>query len=206
MRGFCELVDTSGKDRNLTIDSFIHYGSLWTLVLGVLSLLFAIRSYRRQVNAQIFFEIAKRYHEMLQTFPVQDWTSRLKPQEKLPEPTIELQAGVLRYLVIVHFAFILHELAYLSKDLWRILQAEHRRTLTSPLFVREWSGVRAEFNLCPTFVSYIESLQNETSVVNANFMQMAKFDLTLLGKPFSRRIWREARRVQRRSKSGTSPD
>jgi hypothetical protein len=69
MRGFCELVDTSGRDRNLTIDSFIRCGSLWTLVLGVLSLLFAIRSYRRQVNAQIFFEIAKRYHDMLQTFP-----------------------------------------------------------------------------------------------------------------------------------------
>ena len=206
MRGFCELVDTSGRDRDLTIDSFIRYGSLWTLVLGVLSLLFAIRSYRRQVNAQVFFEIANRYHQMLQTFPVQDWASRHNPQEKLREPTPELQASILRYFAIVHFAFILHELAYLSKDLWRILQAEHRRTLTSPLFVREWCSVRAEFTFFPTFVSYIESLQSEASVVNSNFVETAKVDLTLLGKPFSRRIWREARRVQRRSKSGMSPD
>ena len=49
----------------MTLDSFIRYGSLWTLVLGMLSLGFAIRSYRRQVNIQIFFEIARRYHDML---------------------------------------------------------------------------------------------------------------------------------------------
>jgi hypothetical protein len=69
------------------------------------------------------------------------WASRLSPQEKLPEPTKELQAGVLRYFAIIHVAFILHELAYLPKDLWRILQAENRRPLTSQLFVREWCSM-----------------------------------------------------------------
>jgi len=49
----------------MTLESFIRYGSLWTLILGVLSLAFAVRNYRRQVNAQIFFEIAGRYHEIL---------------------------------------------------------------------------------------------------------------------------------------------
>jgi hypothetical protein len=38
----------------MTIELFVRYGSLWTLILGVLGLGFAIRSYRRQVNAQIF--------------------------------------------------------------------------------------------------------------------------------------------------------
>jgi hypothetical protein len=59
------------------------------------------------------------------------WASRLSPQEKLPEPTKELQAGVLRYFAIIHVPFILHELAYLSKDPWRMLLAEHRRALTA---------------------------------------------------------------------------
>jgi len=124
-----------------------------------------MRNYRRQVNAQIFFEIAKRYQEMLQVFPVQDWTTRLNPNQPLPEPNAELKAGVLRYMATVHFAFTLHELRYLSKDLWRILQSEHRRTLTSPLFVREWRDLRVEFELFPGFSTYVESLQSSSNIV-----------------------------------------
>jgi hypothetical protein len=143
----------------MTIDSFIRYGSLWTLILGVVSLLFAVRNYRRQVNAQIFFEIANRYHNMLQTFPMNEWMSRLNPSDEAPLSTPELTASVLRYFAIVHFAFILHQLRYLSKDLWKILQAEHRRTLATPLFVREWSALRTEFSFFPTFLSYVDTVQ-----------------------------------------------
>jgi hypothetical protein len=141
----------------VTLELFIRYGSLWTLILGVVSLGFAVRSYRRQVNAQIFFEIAGRYHGLLQSFPVHEWTG---PNPKhVPESSAEVSSGVLRYLAIVHFAFVLHDLHYLSKDLWRILQAEHHRTLTTPLFVREWTALRIEFNLFPNFLIYVDSIQ-----------------------------------------------
>jgi hypothetical protein len=148
----------------MTLDAFIRYGSLWTLMLGALSLLIAIRNYRRQVNAQIFFEIATRYHEMLQSFPVYEWT-RLNPEHLLPQSSAELKEGVLRYLAIVHFAFILHQLRYLSRDLWKILQSEHHRTLTTPLFVREWPTVRREFLLFPSFLIYVDSVQRGPTVV-----------------------------------------
>jgi hypothetical protein len=154
--------------QKLTIDSFIRYGSLWTLVLGFVSLLFAIRNYRRQVNAQIFFEIAKRYDEMLQSFPMHEWTARSHPEHPIPELTLELKAGVVRYFAIVHFAFILHDLRYLSKDLWKMLQAEHHRTLASPLFRREWSSVRDEFRLFPSFLRYVESIQEGLVVIAAD--------------------------------------
>jgi hypothetical protein len=106
-----------------------------------LRLPFAVRNYRRQVNAQIFFEIAGRYQDMLRSFPLQEWISRLNPGAEVPISP-ELTSGVLRYLAIVHFAFILHEFRYLSKDLWKLLQAEHYRTLATPLFVREWTRAR----------------------------------------------------------------
>jgi len=144
----------------MTLDSFIRYGSLWTLVLGVLSLGFAIRSYRRQVNTQIFFEIAGRYHDMLKSFPAHQWISRLNRKNELPEASAELSSAVLRYLSIVHFAFLLHDLHYLSKDLWKILQAEHHRTLVTPLFVREWPTLRIEFNLFPNFLAYVDAIQH----------------------------------------------
>jgi hypothetical protein len=132
------------------------------------SLLFAIRNYRRQVNAQIFFEIAKRYHEMLQSFPIHEWTARLSPEDRIAESTPELKAGVFRYFAIVHFAFILHELRYLSQDLWRILQAEHHRTLVSPLFLQEWRSVRDEFTFFPGFLVYVDSIQSLFTVAGAD--------------------------------------
>jgi hypothetical protein len=144
----------------MRLEAFIRYGSLWTLVLGVLSLAFAIRNYRRQVNAQIFFEIAGRYHDMLQVFPINEWIARYNRDREIPVSTPELTAGVLRYLAIVHFAFVLHELRYLSKDLWRILQAEHGRTLIGPLFVREWKLLRDEFTFFPTFITYVDAIQS----------------------------------------------
>jgi hypothetical protein len=180
----------------MTVDAFIRYGSLWTLMLGAVSLLFAIRNYRRQVNAQIFFEIAKRYHEMLQSFPVHDWVTRLSPEEKLPQASAELRAGVLRYLATVHFAFILHELRYLSRDLWKMLQSEHHRTLAAPLFVREWSSLRSEFILFPTFLSYVESIQRGSGVVGPD-------SLIASGIGFET-IWRTFKRTRtRRNRTGS---
>ena len=169
----------------MTLESFIRYGSLWTLILGVLSLAFAVRNYRRQVNAQIFFEVAGRYHDMLRSFPVQEWISRLNPKDEVPMSP-ELTSGVLRYLAIVHFAFALHELRYLSKDLWKLLQAEHYRTLATPLFVREWNTLRVEFSFFPTFLAYVDSIQRGPTRLNP--------DLAILRGIAAIGAWRSFRR------------
>src|SRR3954453_18679011 len=181
----------------MTLDAFIRYGSLWTLMLGVLSLLFAIRNFRRQVNAQVFFEIANRYHEMLQSFPVHDWVARLNPEQPLPQSSAELKAGVIRYLATVHFAFVLHELRYLSKDLWKILQSEHHRTLATPLFVREWSAVRNEFVLFPTFLNYVEFIQGSSILVSPDSVIASRIGFQM--------IWRSFKRTRmRRNRSGSA--
>jgi hypothetical protein len=163
----------------------------------VISLTFAIRSYRRQTNTQIFFEIAGRYHGMLQSFPIHEW-SRLNSKDHVPESSAELTAGVLRYLAIVHFAFILHNLHYLSKDLWKILQAEHHRTLATPLFVREWEALRIEFNLFPEFLSYVESIQHGPGALNQD-------PVTVPGIIFGR-AWRSSKSMRTHRDRGGSSD
>jgi hypothetical protein len=178
-----------------TIESFVRYGSLWTLILGALSLVFAVRSYRRQTNTQIFFEIAGRYHGMLQSFPVHEW--RLNAKDQVPESSAELTAGVLRYLAIVHFAFILHDLHYLSKDLWKILQAEHHRTLATPLFVREWEALRMEFTLFPQFLNYVESIQSGPGALNGD-------PVTVPGIIFGR-AWRSSKGTPTHRDRGGGP-
>jgi len=66
----------------------------------------------------------------------------------------------------VHFAFVLHDLRYLSKDLWKLLQAEHYRTLATPFFVREWNTLRVEFSFFPTFLAYVDSIQRGPTRLN----------------------------------------
>jgi len=82
---------------------------------------------------------------MLQSFPAHEWITRLNPKDEMPASTPELTSGVFRYLAIVHFAFVLHELRYLSNDLWKLLQAEHT----------EHSQLRY---LCGSGASYLDNL------------------------------------------------
>jgi len=182
----------------MTLDSFIRYGSLWTLILGVLSLTFAVRNYRRQVNAQIFFEIAGRYNDMLRSFPVGEWITRLDQKNEPSRSTPELTSGVLRYLAIVHFAFILHELRYLSKDLWKLLQAEHYRTLGTPLFLREWNTLRVEFSFFPTFLAYVDSIQRGPTRLSPNMTTLRGAAATV--------AWRLFRKTPTRPNQGRSAD
>ncbi len=142
-----------------TIQSIVNYGTLFTLILGVCSLVLGTIIYRRQMNAQIFFEIASGYRDLQQGFP-QVVRARLCPGQALPQPSEEVTVYVLRYLLNAFFAFTLHKRKYLSDDLWKILQLEHQRTFSTPLFVREWNVVKAEFEIYPRFTAYVESLRS----------------------------------------------
>ena len=142
-----------------TIQSIVNYGTLFTLILGVCSLVLGTIIYRRQMNAQVFFEIASGYRDLQQTFP-QIVRDRLCPGQSLPEPSEEVTVYVLRYLLNAFFAFTLHKRKYLSNDLWMILQMEHQRTFSTPLFAREWSVVKSEFEIYPHFTAYVDSLRS----------------------------------------------
>ena len=141
-----------------TIQSLVNYGTLITLILGVLSLVLGTVIYRRQMNAQVFFEIASGYRDLQQAFP-RVLMDRLRPDQALPEPSEQVTTCVLRYLRIVFFAFSLHRRKYLSNDLWWILHVEHERTFATPLFAREWEVVKHEFEIYPRFTAYVESLR-----------------------------------------------
>ena len=52
------------------------------------------------------------------------------------------------------------------KDLWKLLQAEHCRTLTAPLFMREWNTFRVEFSFFPAFLAYVDSIQRGPTRLN----------------------------------------
>jgi hypothetical protein len=144
----------------MNLDSFLHYSSLWALVISLIGLAVAVRSYHRQVKAQIFFQISDRYHNLLNSSPMLILDVR-KQNPQTEESSPEFRAGILRYLFIVHFSHVLLELGYLDKDLWKILHAEHRRMLTTPGVLREWQILKDEFDTFPNFISYVDHVNVE---------------------------------------------
>src|SRR5689334_12585031 len=108
---------------HVTPESIVQYGTLGTLVTGLMSLVVWIRIYRKQVNAQIVIAISARYATMFQCFPAQVWLAEFDSDRPLPERQ-EFTACALQYASIVAFAYHLRERGYLTNDVWAILHAE----------------------------------------------------------------------------------
>jgi hypothetical protein len=146
-----------------TLVPVVQIATLGTLFTGLVSLVVWARIYRRQVNAQILIEITARYATTFQSFPAQLWLAQLDPDQPLPERRPEFTVRAFEYSTIVVFAYLLHERRFLTNDVWAILQAEHRQTIASPWFVREWNVIKGQFEMYPNFIGYVERLLRRQS-------------------------------------------
>lgn len=147
----------------------VAFGTLVaTLILAAFTgagIVVAIRVYRRQCNVQVFLEYTKRYIEIMNMFPVEGRKARLDSFGEAPPQTEELSLAVLRYLNLCSEEFHLCKKKYLSKDVWKIWEAELKQTLASSLVRREWTKLRKEFESYPEFVKYVDKAQCETRAV-----------------------------------------
>ena len=133
-----------------------------TLVLALATLagwITGIVFYRRQCNAQVFLEYTRRYDEVMEMFPPNARRARLDLSAKPPPESEDLTLAVLRYLNLSSEEFYLFRERYVSKAVWRIWEAELKRTLCSPLVRREWKKLRTEFLSYPEFLDYVVAAQ-----------------------------------------------
>jgi hypothetical protein len=145
----------------MTNDQILAYGTLLLATFTAVSIVVGIFLYRRQCNVQVFLEYTKRYAEIMNMFPNEDRKARLDPFGEPPPESDELSLSVLRYLNLCSEEFYLCKTKYLSNQVWRIWEAELRRTLCSTLVVREWASLREEFKAYPEFLRYVESVQHQ---------------------------------------------
>ena len=137
----------------------VQLGTILSLLMTVGALLFAIWSFRRQMNCNIFLTYTRRYEEIIGSFPAAALESRLKLGEALPQPSEALSVCILKYLNLCSEEFALYQKGYLAKDIWKMWEAELVRTLRSPLLQREWKRLRAEFKADPLFFAFVEATQ-----------------------------------------------
>lgn len=114
------------------------------------------------MNAQLFLEYTKRYDDILQSFPKEYREGKFSEESELPEQSDNLTRCVLRYLNLCSEEFYLWRRGYLSRDIWNIWRDEIERTISSPLFRREWTTLQGEFKAFGEFGIYVNKIQNSS--------------------------------------------
>jgi hypothetical protein len=164
----CLVACSSSRDekKTMNIELVIQIGTLISVGVGICGLVFGIRTYKRQSNAQIFIEYTGRYEKIMESFPPQAISARLDSEGSPPEESQELTLAALKYLNLCSEEFYLCKRKYLSKDVWLIWEVELKKTLSSPLYCREWPKLKVEFEAFPEFLAYIENIQKECAANN----------------------------------------
>ena len=147
----------------MNIELATQIGSLLSVLLGIY---LGIRTYKRQSNAQIFIEYTGRYEKIMEFFPPQAISVRLDSAGSPPEESQELTLAALKYINLCSEEFYLYTRKYLKKEVWLIWEEELKRTLSSPLYCREWPKLKVEFEAFPEFLTYVENIQKECAANN----------------------------------------
>jgi len=129
------------------------------IIIGVVTFVWGVTSYKNQMNAQLFLEFTRRFEEVMQSFPKSAWSARVNSEETLPEESEELSLSVLRYLNLCGEEYYLYKKGWLDKRMWSLWKGELERTMRTPLFVREWKKLSREFDTYPDFKEFVEKAQ-----------------------------------------------
>ncbi len=143
----------------MTGEVVVQYAQLGTTLVGFLGVAVALRSHRRQMNAQMFTEFSARFESVIRAMPVSAWSTDQDHGEP-PPPSEELTKGSLQCFHLLANLYHLHKGGYVSHDLWRPWQLGIKRTLQGPLWQREWRKLEAVFAHVPDYRRYVHGIIN----------------------------------------------
>ena len=146
---------------NVIIDLLEKLGNSGTIAVGSLGIYVALRNQHRQLNAHTFIEFSKRFQELLRLFPTDAWLANRNPSKPMPPSTQEITDCTLYAMQLIFDVYRIHRAGYLAKRMWNIWEREIRKTITGPIFRREWQEVSAEFSHSADFVAYIDRIMCE---------------------------------------------
>lgn len=139
----------------------VNIATIISVVVAIVAIWQSARTNRRLMNMEVFTRYTDRFEKIMADFPETAFQVRFD-QVRLPPPSTELRICLLRYLNLTSEEFYLMKGGYLDKKVWKIWEREVLRTLASPLFVREWSEMKREFESYPEFVDFVEKAQRDS--------------------------------------------
>jgi hypothetical protein len=146
------------KTMRTPVEILVQFGQVGTLVVGSLGIWVAMFNQRRQLNAQIFIEVSRRFQELLRMFPTEAWLANRNPSAPLPPGSHEITECTLYCIQLIADVYHLRQGRFISRRLWSAWEREIRRTLEGPVFQREWEKVAVEFSQHEHFQKYLNKL------------------------------------------------
>jgi hypothetical protein len=147
----------------LSSDILVQLGQVGTLILGSLGVWVAMFNQRRQLNAQMFIEMSRRFQDVLRMFQTEAWLANRNPSAPLPPPSQEITDCTLYCIQLIADVYHLRQGRYISKRLWTAWEREIKHTLEGPVFQREWKKVMVEFSHNGHFQAYLDTLMRPAS-------------------------------------------
>ena len=144
----------------MTYEVLMLLSAMVTAAGGIGFVLVMLKTYKGQMNAQIFTTLNQRYDDILKDFPEEAWDSRFNLDTVLPPPSRKLTFCAFRYFNLCSEEFYLYKRGYIRREVWEIWQGVMHSTLRSPLFRREWQVLSSEFRSYPEFFHHVEDVQN----------------------------------------------
>jgi hypothetical protein len=142
--------------------SMLQYAALLSFLIGGLSVAVAVIIHRDQVKTQIFLAMSARYDELMQGSAAGLWINA-RPGTIVPERADDLTISALRFCILVSLTYFLFLERHIPERMWLLMLRSAKRRMQSPLFVREWEDLKAEFESFPEFVALVTSVQHETT-------------------------------------------
>lgn len=121
----------------------------------------AVAIHRDQVKTQIFLAMSSRYDELMQSSAGGLWTNSTR-ETVLPERGDILTISALRFCILVSLTYFLFREHRIPERMWLLMLRSAERRMRSPIFVREWEHLKAEFESFPEFVELVTSVQHGT--------------------------------------------
>ena len=117
----------------------------------------AVLAYRKEVQVSVFLEYTTRFDRIMKRFPQRVRLGGLTTCESLPDRDNDLTEAVLDYLNLVSGEYYLQEKKLLTKTVWDVWKPDIQEALQSPLIVREWPDVSAQFEAHGQFKRWVNS-------------------------------------------------
>lgn len=135
----------------------VQLATLLSGLAAVAGIVIGVRTYRRQMNAQLFLAFTERYEAIMSELPEDARVSRASGAGALPPHWPGVYTTVLRYLNLCSEEYYLCRTGHLEKSLWAIWEEELKRTVRS-LVRPEWPDLRPEFASYPEFRDYVDAI------------------------------------------------
>jgi len=135
--------------------------ALGAIIAAIIGARYYASFFRNATQIFLFIKYTERYEQVMASYPPEALAVRLDIHGEPPPASEPLTLAVLKYLNLCANEFYVWKKGYLDGGVWEIWEEELKRTLRSPLYRREWSKLRKEFESFKEFLDYVEEIQRE---------------------------------------------